>query len=183
LFGSLYLRDRVRVFPFLRFNLFEVQFRITVSTSLATMIVVLLSHTPSARKLQLRKPRSMPEYVFQPSWSSLRVRVSQSLVGGHSGPTSVPVPVQSPLARGQRRVSPAVMALQQNMYKLMGEGKFREAVKAFENFVNEGFREAEAMGLQRGLLPLPRRPAEYQWMQYIQALSRYVAGARCERVM
>lgn len=148
------------------------------------MIVELLSHIPSAQKLQLPKPRSMLEYVFQPSWSSHRVRVLQSLVGGHSGPpSSVPVPVQSPLARGPRRVSAAVMALQQNMYKLMGEGKFREAVKAFENFVNEGFREAEAMGLQRGLLPLPRRPAEYQWMQYIQSLSRYVAGARCERVM
>lgn len=72
----------------------------------------------------------------------------------------------------QRRVSQQVMALQQNMHVLMFESKFKEAVKVFEDFINEGFKEAQSNKLERGQLPLHRRPAEFQWLQYLQALNR-----------
>lgn len=72
----------------------------------------------------------------------------------------------------QRRVSGQVMALQQNMHVLLYQNKFKEAVKLFEDFINEGFKEAQANKLERGQLPLHRRPAEYQWLQYLNALNK-----------
>ena len=51
-------------------------------------------------------------------------------------------------------------------------GKSHQAVKLFEGFVNDGFKEAAEAKLTLGQLPLIKRPAEYQWLQYIQALDK-----------
>lgn len=54
----------------------------------------------------------------------------------------------------------------------MKSGKDQEAVRVFEKFVNTAFEEAAEMKLPVGQLPPLKRPAEYQWLQYIQALDR-----------
>ena len=99
------------------------------------------------------------------------------------------MPVPSAVAGRSRRLYPAVASLQVKMHELLlvrhpstvtsAEGdvheqmnKARQAVELFEAFVNTAFKEAVETNMTKGQLPLTKRPLEFQWSQYIQALNR-----------
>eukprot|EP00803_Ostreobium_quekettii_P000189 evm.model.scf_989.6 EVM.evm.TU.scf_989.6 scf_989:41700-43502(+) len=75
-----------------------------------------------------------------------------------------------PRTQGPRRLSQQVMKLQQDMFMLMRNQQFKEAVSLFEDFINEGFKEAAVMKLPRGQLPNHKKPGDFQFLQYIQSL-------------
>ena len=109
------------------------------------------------------------------------------------------VPMPTAVVNRPRRLTPAVASLQVKMHELLMvrypstvasvEGdvhkqtnKQRDAVELFETFVNSAFKEAAEMNIIKGQLPFTKRPGEFQWLQYIQALNRLDQDAAKESV-